>query len=364
MIFPFSFFRRVGELIECGINPCTIMEDGTSAIHKAAVMEPPYGPNIIHRMLSYGADPNVTTPTGLSPLHIAAMWGRVHTINVLLDFGADVLHKDNDDMSALDYADEAEENREECIDALTRYRQTPRRKSNTNSGYFVSKSRYNLQKIVGSDPSSSDKDSSFKICETTEERHDIFIEQQKAFIAQEQAIIAQQQQSIIALSQQHHTHTQTTQTQTSRTKSKRKSLQKRLSFIRFPSLNDVIKKDKGKDKKDKKDKKTSSKEKKLLEKENKRDSGMFATYAEILDIDMPDGVSSNRTEFHSCEDDERPSVLTSTFNDVDIDPSMFESAFESALSIQPDIKDDSSGHGKSNYFVFILFFIRGSSYAY
>ena len=60
---------------------------------------------------------------GLSPLHIASMWGRVETIDVLLDNGADVTLKDHDDRSALDYAEHAEERRYECMDALTRYRE-------------------------------------------------------------------------------------------------------------------------------------------------------------------------------------------------------------------------------------------------
>ena len=50
------------------------------------------------------------------------MWGRVETIDVLLDNGADVTIKDHDDHSALDYAEHAEERRYECIDALTRWR--------------------------------------------------------------------------------------------------------------------------------------------------------------------------------------------------------------------------------------------------
>ena len=80
--------------MQYGIDPCTPTRDGTSPIHKAALIESPSGSRIVSKMLSYGADPNIVTPTGLSPLHIAAMWGRVETIDVLLDSGADVSMKD------------------------------------------------------------------------------------------------------------------------------------------------------------------------------------------------------------------------------------------------------------------------------
>ena len=48
-------------------------------------------------------------------------------------------------MSALDYTAEAEDNREECIDALTRYRPQVKRKNNC----FLTKSRFNIDRILG-----------------------------------------------------------------------------------------------------------------------------------------------------------------------------------------------------------------------
>lgn len=131
--------------MQYGADPCTPTKDGVSSIHNAALLESPFGPQIINKMLNYGADPNTKTPEGLSPLHIAAMWGRVQTLNILLDHGANVAEKDYDDKSALDYAEEAEEMKYECIDALTRFR--PKLKTKTKE--FKTKSRSNLTKIVG-----------------------------------------------------------------------------------------------------------------------------------------------------------------------------------------------------------------------
>lgn len=132
------------ELIQFGINPCSHTKDGTCPLHTASLLESPSGPIIVSKMLSYGANPNVKTSDGLSPLHIAAMWGRVDTINLLLDSGASVTDKDNEDKSALDYAEEAEELKNECIDALTCWRPHIRR-----SGDFISRGREGLNKIKG-----------------------------------------------------------------------------------------------------------------------------------------------------------------------------------------------------------------------
>ena len=140
-------FRSVEKIIQAGIDPSTpTKSNGCSALHSAAVLEPPMGPEIVTRMLHHGADPNIKTPTGLSPLHIAAMWGRYQTINVLLDNGANLAVKDHDDMSPLDYAEEAETNKTQCIDALTRYRINCKRKG---AGGFKTKTRVNLNKILG-----------------------------------------------------------------------------------------------------------------------------------------------------------------------------------------------------------------------
>ena len=144
-MYIFPTFSKVEELMQIGIDPCSPTREGICPIHTAVVLESPSGPEIVARMLKYGADPNTKTSTGLSPLHIAAMWGRVDTINVLLDNGADVADKDDSDMSALDYAEVADENKYACIDALTEFRGDVKRKS----ACFKTKSRCCLNRIKG-----------------------------------------------------------------------------------------------------------------------------------------------------------------------------------------------------------------------
>lgn len=44
------------------------------------------------------------TEDGLSPLHVAAMWGKQEHIRILLDYGADPLICDNEDLIPADHA--------------------------------------------------------------------------------------------------------------------------------------------------------------------------------------------------------------------------------------------------------------------
>ena len=61
-----SIGRQVEYLMRHGVDPCSPSRDGTSPIHKAALLESPSGPSIVSSMLSYGADPNIRTATGIN----------------------------------------------------------------------------------------------------------------------------------------------------------------------------------------------------------------------------------------------------------------------------------------------------------
>ena len=58
-------------------------------------------------------NPNVQSSEGLTPLHIAAIWGRREALNLLLEHGADATIPDGDGKTALDWA------REESGDACS-----------------------------------------------------------------------------------------------------------------------------------------------------------------------------------------------------------------------------------------------------
>jgi hypothetical protein len=61
---------------------------------------------IVELLLKRGADPNVKDDNGQTPLHIAALWGHVDVVRVLLEHRADPNAKDNDGKTPLHYAAE------------------------------------------------------------------------------------------------------------------------------------------------------------------------------------------------------------------------------------------------------------------
>ncbi len=60
--------------------------------------------DILYYLLDNHADPEMRTEDGLTPLHIAAMWGRAELVEALLYYGSERLVLDNESMLPVDYA--------------------------------------------------------------------------------------------------------------------------------------------------------------------------------------------------------------------------------------------------------------------
>ncbi|KAG6458471.1 hypothetical protein O3G_MSEX010894 [Manduca sexta] len=83
------------------ILPCK----GIGVLHLAVGIEPiDKSKQCTEILLKHGGDPNLSNDDGLTPVHIAVIWGRVDNLKLLLGCGGDPSRRDLDGLSAFDYA--------------------------------------------------------------------------------------------------------------------------------------------------------------------------------------------------------------------------------------------------------------------
>jgi ankyrin repeat protein len=73
----------------------------TTLLHLAANSRMPA---ILQLLVSHGAEVDWQNEEGMSALHVAAMWGNVAAVRLLLDSGADPVVVDEEDRTPLDHA--------------------------------------------------------------------------------------------------------------------------------------------------------------------------------------------------------------------------------------------------------------------
>ncbi|XP_045452485.1 ankyrin repeat and LEM domain-containing protein 1-like [Melitaea cinxia] len=83
------------------ILPCK----GIGVLHLAVGIEPvDKSKKCTEIILKHGGDPNLSNDDGVTPVHIAAIWGKVDNMKLLLGCGGDPSRCDLDGISAFDYA--------------------------------------------------------------------------------------------------------------------------------------------------------------------------------------------------------------------------------------------------------------------
>ncbi|CAG9795581.1 unnamed protein product [Diatraea saccharalis] len=110
---------KLYDLIQCGdirsidsfLNNCQININevlpckGIGVLHLAVGIEPLEKSRICTELiLKSGGDPNLCNDDGVTPVHIAAIWGRVDNLKLLIGCGGDPSRHDFDGHSAFDYA--------------------------------------------------------------------------------------------------------------------------------------------------------------------------------------------------------------------------------------------------------------------
>lgn len=83
------------------VLPCK----GIGVLHLAVGIEPlEKSKECTELLLKNGGDPNLCNDDGVTPVHIAAIWGRVDNLKLLLGCGGDPYVRDLDGLTAFDYA--------------------------------------------------------------------------------------------------------------------------------------------------------------------------------------------------------------------------------------------------------------------
>ncbi len=81
------FPDRIDALVAGGVSPDVLNDAGLTPLQTAVAHRKQLG---AATLLALGADPNIGNAAGNSMLAQAAMWGDLHTVRLLLNFGADV----------------------------------------------------------------------------------------------------------------------------------------------------------------------------------------------------------------------------------------------------------------------------------
>ncbi|CAB3251197.1 unnamed protein product [Arctia plantaginis] len=83
---------------------------GIGVLHLAVGIEPiEKSKKCTELLLKHGGDPNLCNDDGVTPVHIAAIWGRVDNLKLLIGCGGDPSRRDYDGHSAFDYATREEQ---------------------------------------------------------------------------------------------------------------------------------------------------------------------------------------------------------------------------------------------------------------
>ena len=110
--------RLAKHLLSKGAKADSIIREGITALHLLAGKDSQEATKILESCIQL-FNPNVKSQEGLTPVHIAALWGRLQHLQLLTIHGGDISEKDNEGNDALDFAClSSENNATDCIKFL------------------------------------------------------------------------------------------------------------------------------------------------------------------------------------------------------------------------------------------------------
>lgn len=120
MIVKLFSLRKASFLLKNGAQADSLLEDGTAVIHFLSGINGSDANQLLIQCLENGASPNVPSCDGITPVHVAAIWGIFDNLSTLIEYGGNVEVRDADGMSPLDYAEQSTEcQSKDCLKLLT-----------------------------------------------------------------------------------------------------------------------------------------------------------------------------------------------------------------------------------------------------
>ena len=80
------------------------LKDGISALHLLSGHESQEASQVLEVCAREATNLNVKSIEGLTPVHVAALWGRLHNLKILISLGGDINQTDDEGNNALDFA--------------------------------------------------------------------------------------------------------------------------------------------------------------------------------------------------------------------------------------------------------------------
>lgn len=121
--FLFLFFRLAKQLLLKGAKADKLVRDGISALHLIAGKDSQENFEVLEYCTqNTSSNTNIKSSEGLTPVHVAALWGRVQNLKLLTSRGGNIYELDDEGNNVLDFASLSNENdATDCIKFLLEF---------------------------------------------------------------------------------------------------------------------------------------------------------------------------------------------------------------------------------------------------
>lgn len=105
----FIYSKAKEILVASGLELNKLLRDGIAILHVLAGQESKEASELLEIVLQSGGDPNLPSVDSLTPVHVAAIWGRRNNLQLLLNYGGCADSQDDEGLTPLDHSSNSQE---------------------------------------------------------------------------------------------------------------------------------------------------------------------------------------------------------------------------------------------------------------